>query len=199
MSGRNTWATPKLLWDKLNKEFRFTLDVCATMKNRKCGWYLSSEFGGDGLTQDWTKVNFGTTPLAAPHVCWCNPPYTDDAGKPAIGRWLGKCYQTAQQGTQCVAIVVNDCSTKWWHDWAVKAAEVRYLIGGQEGSRTGPFRNGRVRFVGSKSGPTHSQVVLVYSSPVKVTLETAPGQVQTFKRQRQRKVTYWDWKNNRYL
>lgn len=35
-SASDEWETPQALFDELNKEFHFTLDVCATEKNRKC-------------------------------------------------------------------------------------------------------------------------------------------------------------------
>ncbi len=30
------WATPQAFFDKLNEEFRFTLDPCADDQNHKC-------------------------------------------------------------------------------------------------------------------------------------------------------------------
>jgi hypothetical protein len=42
----STWSTPQSLFDKLDAEFNFTVDVCATEQNRKCGTYFSPEVNG---------------------------------------------------------------------------------------------------------------------------------------------------------
>ena len=45
------WSTPQDLFDKLNEEFKFTLDPCATSENAKCKRYFTAE--QNGLLQDW--------------------------------------------------------------------------------------------------------------------------------------------------
>jgi len=60
-SSNNNWGTPQDFFDKLNEEFHFELDVCATAENAKCKKYYSPE--EDGLKQEWKGV------------CWMNPPY----------------------------------------------------------------------------------------------------------------------------
>ena len=50
-SRRNSWETPQALFDKLNEEFYFELDVCATPENAKCKKYYSP--AEDGLKQEW--------------------------------------------------------------------------------------------------------------------------------------------------
>lgn len=54
------WETPQALFDELNAEFHFTVDVCALPENAKCDRYYTPE--QDGLAQKWEGV------------CWCNPP-----------------------------------------------------------------------------------------------------------------------------
>ena len=45
------WATPQAFFDKLNEEFRFTLDPCSTHENAKCvNHYTRAE---NGLIQNW--------------------------------------------------------------------------------------------------------------------------------------------------
>lgn len=46
-----TWATPQDFFDKLNEEFHFTLDPCATKETAKCERYFTKE--QDGLRQPW--------------------------------------------------------------------------------------------------------------------------------------------------
>lgn len=84
-SNTDQWATPQWLFDLLNEEFHFDLDVCALPENAKCDKYFTPET--DGLRQSWEGV------------CWMNPPY----GK-RIGEWLKKAYETYSGGVQwCVS------------------------------------------------------------------------------------------------
>lgn len=50
-SKSNEWATPQDFFDKLNAEFQFNLDPCATDENHKCNKYFTRET--DGLSQNW--------------------------------------------------------------------------------------------------------------------------------------------------
>ncbi len=78
-SKTDLWATPQELFDRLDREFRFDLDVCATPENAKCERYFTPE--QDGLVQEWRGV------------CWMNPPY----GR-MIGRWVEKAYRASRGG-----------------------------------------------------------------------------------------------------
>ena len=57
-----SWSTPNDFYAKLNLEFGFTLDPCATEEDTKCENYHTSE--DDGLAQDWSG-----------NIVFCNPPY----------------------------------------------------------------------------------------------------------------------------
>ena len=58
---RDEWETPKELFSKLNKQYRFNYDCCATYKNNKCGSY----------TNDFERVDcFNLS------ICWMNPPFS---------------------------------------------------------------------------------------------------------------------------
>lgn len=74
------WGTPQDLFDKLDAEFHFDVDVCATGKNAKCSKFFTKEH--DGLKQSW----LGKT-------VWCNPPY----GK-KIAEWVKKAYLESRAG-----------------------------------------------------------------------------------------------------
>lgn len=74
------WATPQDFYDRLNDEFHFTLDPCATAQNTKCKKFYTKE--QDGLAQDWTG-----------ETVFCNPPY----GK-TIWEWCKKCYEHSVGG-----------------------------------------------------------------------------------------------------
>lgn len=83
-SATDEWATPQDLFDELNSEFRFELDVCANESNHKCDKYYTKE--QDGLLMPWS----------ADGAIWCNPPYGREIGKwvnrggthPQMQRWL---------------------------------------------------------------------------------------------------------------
>ena len=103
------WATPQALFDELNAEFGFTLDVCASDWNYKCADYFTIE--QDGLRQEWTGV------------CWLNPPY----GR-TIGKWMAKAVESAQAGATVVCLVPARTDTAWWWDYAM-LGEIRFIRG----------------------------------------------------------------------
>ena len=74
------WSTPKDLFDKLDKEFNFRLDVCALPDNAKCAKYYTPD--DDGLAQSWT-ISEGYDASV-----WMNPPYGEE-----IAHWMRKAYE----------------------------------------------------------------------------------------------------------
>lgn len=108
-SDRHDWETPQFLFDGLNAEFRFELDVCATAKTAKCRRYFTPE--DDGLKQDWDGV------------CWMNPPYGRE-----IEQWMAKAVDAAHRGALVVCLVPARTDTRWWHKYA-RRGEIRYLRG----------------------------------------------------------------------
>ena len=105
----DTWETPQYLFDELNEEFKFVLDVCADPNNAKCSKYYTK--ADDALLQDWD----GT--------CWCNPPYGRQTAE-----WIHKAYNESQRGATVVCLVPNRTETDWWHDYALKG-EIRFIRG----------------------------------------------------------------------
>lgn len=61
-SQKQDWETPQDLFNKLNEEFHFTIDVAANYKNTKCIRYYTE--AQNGLCQNWDNERV-----------WCNPPY----------------------------------------------------------------------------------------------------------------------------
>jgi len=105
------WETPKYLFEKLNAQYNFTLDLAATDQNHKCEKYFTKEI--DGLKQDWTGV------------CWCNPPYSN------ISAWVKKAYKEAQKGNVIVMLIPARTDTRWFHEWIymMYGVEVEFLKG----------------------------------------------------------------------
>lgn len=111
-SKTDEWATPQALFDELDREFGFELDVCALPENAKCACYYSPEV--DGLSQPWTGR------------VWCNPPY----GR-TIGRWVEKAHSAVVDGTADVVVMLLPArtDTRWFHDHIYGNAEIRFIRG----------------------------------------------------------------------
>lgn len=130
------WPTPRDLFERLDREFNFTLDVCATDNNHKCDHYFTKE--QDGLSQDWTGV------------CWMNPPYGRE-----IGRWMKKAYESSSKGAIVVCLLPARTDTAWWHDYAMKASEIRLIRGRLkfgDATTTAPFPSA-IAIFGTGPGP----------------------------------------------
>lgn len=110
-SVRHDWATPRSLFDMLDKEFHFTLDVCADPSNAKCEEFFCST----ALTRAWVPIDGGAV--------WCNPPY----GR-GIGNWIEKAYRESSHGNPIVCLLPARTDTQWFHDYCLKG-EIRFLRG----------------------------------------------------------------------
>lgn len=134
-SATDEWETPQDLFDKLNAEFHFTTDVCATAENAKCTRYYTRE--DDGLERIWGGV------------CWMNPPYGRQ-----IGKWARKAWTSAQEnGATVVCLLPARTDTGWWHDYCMKG-EIRFIRGRLRfgGSKwNAPFPSAIVIFKGDKT------------------------------------------------
>ena len=61
-SKKNDWTTPINLFDILNNEFHFTVDLCASAENALCNKFYSIE--NSGLNARFSR-----------EIVFCNPPY----------------------------------------------------------------------------------------------------------------------------
>ena len=50
-SNSDDWETPQDIFDKLNDEFNFNLDPCASVDNHKCERFFTKD--DEGLSQNW--------------------------------------------------------------------------------------------------------------------------------------------------
>lgn len=67
--GSDEWETPNELFDRLDAEFHFTLDACATSENRKCSAYFNKT--DDGLSRNWGGRSSGATHRIARSASGC--------------------------------------------------------------------------------------------------------------------------------
>lgn len=110
-SKSDMWATPKDFFDKLNEEFHFDLDPCASESNHKCEKYFTEET--DGLAENWGGYSV-----------FCNPPYSN------IKEWVKKCYEESRKpGTVVVLLIPARTDTRYFHDYILHRSEVRFVKG----------------------------------------------------------------------
>lgn len=128
-----TWETPIELFNKLNDEFNFTLDVCALKETAKCDKFFSPEI--DGLKQDWSN-----------NVCWMNPPYGRQ-----IQLWLEKAYnESLKDSTTVVCLIPSRTDTKYWHNYCMNASEIRFI-------------KGRLKFGNSKNSAPFPSAIIIFN------------------------------------
>ena len=130
-STSDDWATPQDFFDALDAEFGFALDVCASPTNTKCLNYFTR--AEDGLSQDWGRER-----------CWMNPPYGRE-----IKAWMQKAVEASRQGALVVCLVPARTDTAWWHDYAARADEIRFV-------------RGRLRFGNARHSAPFPSAVLVF-------------------------------------
>ena len=129
------WETPQALFDALDAEFHFTLDPCATPENAKCGRYFTKEI--DGLAQSW-----------AGETVFMNPPYGRE-----IGKWVRKAFEEWRRGATVVCLLPSRTDTAWWHDYCMKATEIRFI-------------RGRVKFVGGKYAAPFPSAIVIFAQAI---------------------------------
>ena len=128
-----TWETPIELFNKLDKEFNFTLDPCCTEETAKCKkYYTPTE---NGLIQDWQN-----------EIVFMNPPYGRE-----ISDWLKKAYEESLKGSLVVCLIPSRTDTKYWHDYCMKASEIRFI-------------KGRLKFGNSKNSAPFPSAIVVFNN-----------------------------------
>lgn len=130
-------STPQDFFNKLNKIFRFTIDVCALPENAKCESYYTPD--DDGLSKSWMGG------------VWCNPPYGKD-----IGKWCRKASEEYRK-EYCdfiVMLIPARTDTSWFHEYVLPFA--RMII---------PIK-GRLKFNGSKLSAPFPNILVVFIKEV---------------------------------
>src|SRR5215216_3034489 len=95
---RGDWKTPRELYQALDAEFGFDFDPCPAKPVI------------DGLKETWGNINF------------VNPPYGKE-----ITKWIGKGFEESLAGKTIVFLVPSRTDTGWWHDYIMKATEIRFI------------------------------------------------------------------------
>ena len=135
-SKTDCWETPQELYDELNKEFHFTLDVCALPENTKCKNYYTPE--QNGLMQPWKGV------------VWCNPPYGRE-----IGQWVRRALFSCIAGTTVVMLLPVRTDTKWFHEYIYNRSNVEIR-----------FIKGRLKFGNSNNSAPFPSMIVIFSKNI---------------------------------
>jgi len=99
-SASQHYATPVALFVALDAEFHFNDDPCPLEP-------LTS-----GLSRAWGTSTF------------CNCPYGRETGK-----WVEKAHRESLLGKTVVMLLASRTDVPWWHNYVMKAAEIRFLRG----------------------------------------------------------------------
>ena len=131
------WETPQWLFDELNAEFDFTIDVAATKDNAKCKRYYTIE--DNGLRRSWTNERV-----------WMNPPYGQH-----IKEWIRKAWfsmRKPEPAQVIVGLLPVSTSTEWFHKYIYHIAEIRFI-------------KGRLKFTGSgkSQDATFSSMIIIWT------------------------------------
>ena len=126
---RLDWKTPKAVYQVLDAEFNFDFDPCPT----------NPQF--DGLNIDWGKR------------CFCNPPYGREIPKWVEKAWVsvhGRFNADDEPTSDIVVLLVpSRTDTRWWHEYIMKANEIRFI-------------KGRLKFDDSKNSAPFPSAIVVF-------------------------------------
>jgi hypothetical protein len=98
-SKTDDWATPKSLYEYLDRHYHFDFDPCP----------LQSTF--DGLSIEWGDRNF------------VNPPYSKNV------EFLKKGYQQYLKEKLSVFLIPSRTDTRYFHDYCMKGQEICFIKG----------------------------------------------------------------------
>ena len=97
---RLDWKTPKAVYQVLDAEFGFDHDPCPVKPKT------------DGLLSEWGGVNY------------VNPPYGKE-----LPKWIKKGFEEHIKGKTVVFLIPSRTDSRWWHDYIMKAQEIRFIKG----------------------------------------------------------------------
>lgn len=150
----NNWGTPQDLFDELDEEFNFDLDVCASKENFKCIRYFTKE--DNALLKNWNEECYNS------YTCFMNPPYDRIQDK-----FVKKAKEESNKGVTVVCLLPARTDTKRFHEyiWDENLNEPRERVEIR-------FIKGRLKFEGfddkkgckyfNNTAPFPSMVVVFY-------------------------------------
>ena len=136
------WSTPIDFFNRLDQEYNFTLDPCASVANATCDYYFTEQ--DNGLNQDWGGYSV-----------FMNPPY----GR-KMSKWVQKAYEESRKfNTKVVCLLPARTDTRWWHEYCMRADEIYFI-------------KGRLKFGASVNSAPFPSAVVVFADEFKPRLHT---------------------------
>src|SRR5664279_2329584 len=105
----DSWRTPQPLFDKLNAEFHFEVDLAATKFNHKCAKYYTID--NDAFMYDWKKCSFANIPYSKP------------------GLWFTKAAASIRKYDNTIVLLTKVATSEAYWVKNVCHADVRFLAG----------------------------------------------------------------------
>jgi len=124
-SQRLDWKTPKAVYQVLDSEFSFDFDPCP------------SNPSFDGLSIEWKASNF------------VNPPYGRE-----LPKWIKKGFDEWKKGKTVVFLIPSRTDTSYWHDYIMKADEIRFI-------------KGRLKFDDFKNPAPFPSAIIIFKGKIK--------------------------------
>lgn len=106
--GRDDWETPNFIFDKLDEQYGFIFDCCATKENSKCAMY---------------SPNFKNVEKGLDYVFWMNPPFS------LAREMFGYYFERVSKGV-CIYRCDN-METRVWQDIILKNADWVFIPKGR--------------------------------------------------------------------
>ncbi|WP_105901410.1 phage N-6-adenine-methyltransferase [Vibrio gangliei] len=120
---KDSWSTPQWLFDALDREFGFDVDVAAIEDNAKCSAWFDHSLNALDI-DDWRyhPEHLTLTPF---QCAWINPPYS----RGMVKAFLEKAHeQCVKHKINSVLLIPATPDASWW---PTNASEVRFITGGR--------------------------------------------------------------------
>lgn len=134
----NYFETPKWLFDSLNKEFNFTLDLACNADNSKCVNFYDEKT--NSLIQNWHETS---------GWLWLNPPYSP------LKPWIVKAQEENKKGAKIVVLCPPIITTRYFQNHL--PSEIRFIVG-----RVPFILNGK-----EMKSNTNDSMLLIYDTQVR--------------------------------
>lgn len=112
----DSYGTPQWLFDFLDQEYEFDIDLCASDINHKCDSYFTIE--NNALEKSWSF--YGS-------VGFCNPPYSRGLKE----KFLNVARKEMDLGFSTVFVIPADVSNVYWRDLIIPFATKISIITGR--------------------------------------------------------------------
>lgn len=132
MSTKDSYRTPRAVYDFYDHQYHFVLDAAASDINARSPRYITEQ--QNTHETNWFHAAFGapgeafgeTHPEARTgHYVWMNPPYSN------IGPFVETVIKWQAKGLGCVMLVMMDQSVGWFKRAVEHCQEVHLVIGGR--------------------------------------------------------------------